>query len=103
MLIMECNFYFVYILSNERNTVLYIGITNNLNRRVWEHKNNFYKRSFTSRYNVYKLVYFEIFEDPTVAINRETILKTWNREWKFNLIRRSNPKFRDIGDKFIGF
>ncbi|HOX97333.1 MAG TPA: GIY-YIG nuclease family protein [bacterium] len=100
---MKHNFYFVYILSNSRNTVLYIGITSDLNLRLWQHKNGFYKKAFTSRYGVDKLIYFEIYESPFVAIKREKILKKWKREWKFNLIRKKNFDLADLSDRFVGF
>ena len=73
--------YYVYMLASKKDGVLYIGITNDLIRRVYEHKTNAVK-SFTSRYNVHLLVWFEIYDDPLTAITREKELKKWRREWK---------------------
>lgn len=87
--------YYVYIMTNKHNTVLYTGITNNLMRRVFEHKNKVNK-GFTSRYNVDKLVYFEVFEDPMTAITREKQIKGWLRDKKDKLINTINPKREDL-------
>jgi len=87
--------YYVYILSNKNNNVIYIGVTNNLVKRVYEHKNKFVK-GFTSRYNVNKLVYYEIIDDIVVAIEREKVLKGWLRERKIALINTLNPKWNDL-------
>jgi len=91
--------YFVYILSNELNTVLYIGVTNNLIRRIYEHKNKL-KECFTKKYNCTKLVYFEETNSIHTAIEREKQLKNWHRQWKFNLIKEENPEFRDLSYDF---
>jgi len=88
--------YYVYILSNATNVSLYIGVTNNLIRRVWEHKNNFDEKSFTARYSVHKLVYFESTENVNSAIQREKQLKGWNRKRKNNLISGFNPSWIDL-------
>lgn len=87
--------YYVYILSNKNNNVIYIGVTNNLVRRVSEHKNKTIE-GFTSKYNVNKLVYYETFNDIKYAISREKILKKWSREKKNNLIKRFNPDYKEI-------
>lgn len=88
------NFY-VYIVGNDRPT-LYIGITNNLIKRVYEHKQEVVK-GFTSKYKLKKLLYFEIFNDPENAIEREKQLKHWNRDWKLRLIKEKKSKtFRFI-------
>lgn len=87
--------YFVYILTNPTNTVLYIGVTNNLERRIYEHKNELID-SFTKKYNLKKLVYFEETSDIASAIAREKQLKNWRREWKFNLIKNLNPGLLDL-------
>lgn len=87
--------YYVYILTNPQGNVLYTGVTNNLIKRIWEHKQKLVS-SFTSRYNLNKLVYFEIFEDINEAITREKQLKGGSREKKLQLIERSNPLFDDL-------
>jgi len=88
--------YFVYIITNQRHTVLYIGITNDLARRLWEHGEG--KASyFTKKYNVNKLIYFETYPDPLSAISREKQLKNWSREKKETLIAQTNPEWRDVG------
>ena len=86
--------YFVYILGNNRPT-LYIGMTNNLVRRVWEHKKGFVD-GFTKKYGLKKLLYFEQFSYVEDAIKREKQLKHWNREWKLDLIKKTNPEFKDL-------
>lgn len=86
--------YFVYILRN-RSGNFYIGITSNLIKRVWEHKNKFVK-GFTEKYNIDKLIYYEIYSDPETAIAREKQLKNWNRKKKINLIVKMNPKFEEL-------
>lgn len=91
--------YYVYILTNKNNTVLYIGMTNNLIRRLYEHKNKIIK-GFTARYNIDKLVYYEITNDVEEAIVREKILKKWNRRKKENLINISNPNWEDLSVSF---
>ena len=85
----------MYILTNFTNRVLYTGITNNLVRRIYEHKNNLVK-GFTEKYKVHKLVYFEIFEDPENAIKREKAIKNLVRRKKDELIKLSNPDFSDL-------
>ena len=87
--------YCVYILANQHNTVLYIGVTGNLQKRVFEHKNKLVK-GFTSKYNVNKLVYFEQTEDVNSALRREKQLKNWKREWKDELIEKNNSKWIDL-------
>lgn len=89
------NTYYVYIMANYSNSVLYIGVTDNLQRRVYEHKNKLIE-GFTEKYNVNKLVYFEETSDIKAAIQREKNLKKWNRSWKEELIRKTNPEFRDL-------
>ena len=87
--------YYVYIITNKRNTVLYTGITNNLEKRIFEHKNKLIK-GFTSKYNVAKLVYYEIFNSPKEAIVAEKKIKGWTRQKKIDLIRSMNKKFEDL-------
>ena len=90
------NDYYVYILASKRNGTLYIGVTNDLIRRVYEHKNKINKKSFTSRYNINKLVYFEEYGYPSEAIYRERQIKKWKRKWKLELIEKENPWWRDL-------
>ena len=87
--------FFVYILASRKHGTLYIGITNDLVRRVHEHKLKAV-RGFSARYGVDKLVYFETFDDPESAITREKQLKKWHREWKIRLIERDNPEWVDL-------
>ena len=87
--------YYVYILTNTNNTVLYIGVSNNISRRIFEH-NNKLNKGFTSKYNVNKLVYCETFNSIEEAITREKQLKHWKREWKIKLIENSNPNWEEI-------
>lgn len=89
--------YFVYILTNFKNKVLYIGITNNLERRSYEHRNHLVK-GFSDKYNLNKLIYFEEYRDVNTALAREKQLKNWHRDWKLNLIRSINPEFKDLLD-----
>ena len=85
----------IYIMTNRIHSVLYIGVTGNLKRRVWLHKTGEVE-GFTKKYNVHKLVYFEVFEDFRDAIEREKQLKKWNRQWKENLISRLNPDWSEL-------
>ena len=94
------NQYYIYILSNKRNGTLYIGITNNLVKRVWEHKSKI-SEGFTNKYDVSNLVFFEETSDINSAIRREKQLKSWNRKWKLNLIENFNPKWRDLYQDLI--
>jgi len=87
--------YFVYILSSITNTTLYVGMTNDLKRRLYEHKNKLIP-GFTDKYNVNKLVYYEKTTDVNAAIQREKNLKKWNRAWKLELIKKNNPLFKDL-------
>ena len=85
----------VYIMTNYSETSLYIGVTSNLQRRIWEHKNKAVD-GFTKKYNVDRLVYYELTDSIETAINREKQLKHWHRDWKINLIKEMNPEFRDL-------
>ncbi len=88
---------YVYIMGNERPT-LYIGVTTNLGKRLFEHKHQA-NNSFTHQYKLHKLLYFETYPDITAAIAREKQLKGWHREWKLNLIRQNNPGFVDLSNR----
>ena len=88
--------YFVYILANTTNTAIYTGITNDLERRLWEHKNHVDSNSFTAKYHIEKLVYFEATSDVTAAIEREKQIKSWSRKKKNKLIEKKNPEWRDL-------
>ncbi|OGI18589.1 MAG: GIY-YIG nuclease [Candidatus Moranbacteria bacterium RIFCSPLOWO2_02_FULL_48_19] len=92
--------YFVYILASKRNGTLYIGITDNLLKRTWEHKND-KAEGFTKKYRVHSLVYYEQTYDVVSAIEREKQLKKWNRSWKIRLIEKNNPKWEDLYNKLI--
>ncbi len=87
--------YFVYIITNKMDGVLYIGVTNNLERRMFEHKNKLVK-GFSYRYNLDKLVYLEVFQYVEDAIKREKNMKKWKREWKINLIVEDNLNWEDL-------
>ena len=93
-------YYFVYILANKRNGTLYIGVTNNLVRRVYEHKNDLIE-GFTKKYRIHHLVYYEMTNDVKSAIEREKRLKKWNRKWKLELIEKMNPQWRDLYDELV--
>ena len=93
--------YYVYILTNQNNSVLYVGVTNDLVRRVHEHKNHLDKDSFTSKYNVTKLVYFEVSGDVEAAIAREKQIKSWKRNQKIALVMESNPRMIDLYDQIV--
>ena len=91
--------YAVYILTNYNETTFYIGVTGNLPKRISEHKNKVVE-GFTKKYNVDKLVYYEITNDVESAINREKQLKRWHRQWKINLIKEMNPEFKDLSENW---
>ena len=90
--------YFVYILANERNTVFYTGMSGDLPNRLDQHYFKDYPKSFTARYNINKLIYFEVFENVYEAINREKEIKHWRRSKKLALIKTINPTLKDISD-----
>ena len=91
--------YYVYILASHRNGTLYVGVTNDLRRRLYEHTNHLVK-GFTDSYNVTALVYFEQTPSVEAAIAREKQLKGWRRAWKLALIEENNPEWRDLADDF---
>ncbi len=90
----------VYILASKRHGTLYIGVTSDLVKRVWEHKNNFVQ-GFTKKYEVHSLVWYELCGDMETAILREKQLKKWNRQWKVNLIEKINPDWRDLYSEIV--
>ena len=92
--------YFVYVLANRKHGTLYIGVTNDLIRRSYQHKLKAVQ-GFTKRYDVHKVMYFEVFDDPLSAITREKQLKKWNREWKIQLIEKENPGWVDLADTLV--
>jgi putative endonuclease len=92
--------YYVYILANKRNGTLYIGVTSNLVKRIWEHKNKLVD-GFTKKYSVKNLVYYEQYSDPTNAIKREKRLKKYKRKWKLELIDKHNPDWKDLYHELI--
>ena len=91
--------YFVYIITNFKTTVFYIGVTNNLQRRIFEHKNKLVK-GFSNKYKLTRLLYFEEFKNVEEAISKEKQLKNWHRQWKINLIKEKNPKLEDLSGKW---
>ncbi len=92
--------YYVYIMASKKNGTLYIGVANDLLRRVYEHKSG-YVDGFTSKYKINKLVYFEQTTDIQSAIQREKQLKKWNRRWKIRLIEEQNPEWEDLYEDII--
>jgi putative endonuclease len=92
---MRNHIYYVYIITNKHNTVLYIGVTSDISGRIYQHKHKLIK-GFSSRYNIYKLVYYEHFNSIFQAIEREKQLKKWRRQWKIELIEKMNPDWRDL-------
>ena len=92
---------YVYMLSNCTNTVVYTGVTNNLIRRVYEHKTNADPDSFTAKYQVHKLVYYEVTDYMQAALDREKQIKKWNRARKNKYITRMNPSWKDLYDSMI--
>lgn len=87
--------YFVYILTTKNDGPLYTGVTNDLLRRAWEHKEAF-APGFTRQYQIKKLVWYEVHEDPIAAITREKQIKKWNRAWKVRIITEMNPTWTDL-------
>jgi len=93
------NFY-VYMLCSKRNGTLYAGVTSDLVKRIYEHKNNLVE-GFTKKYDVHRLVWYEVHETSEAAINREKQIKKWNRKWKINLIERNNPEWNDLYENLL--
>jgi len=90
----------VYIMASQRNGTLYIGVTNDLVRRVWQHKQDILE-GFTKKFGVHRLVYFEQFDDPERAIQREKTMKRYVRKWKLNLIEAMNPDWNDLYEEIV--
>ena len=91
---------YIYIMANKYNSVLYIGVTSNLPKRIWEHKNKFVE-GFTKDYNLTKLVYYEVFDLITTAIEREKYLKGKTRKYKQELIKNFNPEWKDLYEQIL--
>lgn len=94
--------YYVYLLANERLTVFYTGVTNDILRRTLEHKTKFNRRSFTAQFNCDRLMYYEKFDDINEVIHREKQLKKYARQWKIELIEKMNPEWKDLWDEIRG-
>jgi putative endonuclease len=92
--------FFVYIMAAERNGTIYVGVTNDLVRRVWQHRNGVVE-GFTKKCDVHRLVYFEAFDDARNAIQREKNIKHWARKWKLALIEEKNPQWCDLYDEIV--
>jgi|GEM_PF-266156 len=96
-------YYYVYILTNKRHTVLYTGVTSDLARRIWEHKNKTDRVSeFTKKYNCDKLVYYDYGQSVNEAIGREKQIKSWSRKRKIDLINKFNPEWKDLSEGLLG-
>ena len=93
--------FFVYIMAGKRNGTLYVGMTNDLVRRVYEHKSDLVA-GFTKRHRVHRLVYFEQYDQPQIAIEREKQIKAWKRQWKIRLIETANPQWDDLYEDIVG-
>src|SRR5262245_28640020 len=93
--------YFVYMLASRRNGTLYVGMTNDLSRRVYEHQQGAIP-GFTKKYGVKMLVYYQVHEEAGAAAARERAIKKWRRAWKIELIERDNPTWRDLSEEFLG-
>ena len=91
---------YVYILSSKRNGTLYIGVTSDLVKRTWEHKQGMVE-GFTHKYGVKTLVYYEVHESPEAAITRENQMKKWDRAWKIRIIEKSNPQWDDLYEQIV--
>ena len=90
----------VYLLASRRNGTLYTGVTSDLVKRVWEHKNNV-AEGFTKRYGVHRLVWYELYSNIESAIAREKAIKEWKRQWKLELIKSLNPDWRDLFEELV--
>ena len=94
--------YYVYMMTNQSDDVLYTGVTNDLVRRIYEHKTHIDPKAFTTHYNIEKLVYYEQYSEPEYAIAREKQIKGWNRARKNKYINEVNPEWKDLYDEIIG-
>ncbi len=92
--------FYVYIITNKNSTTFYIGVSDNLMRRIYEHKNGLVE-GFSKKYCLHKLVYYEEFAYIYNAIRREKQLKNWHRDWKINLIKKDNPNFKDLAEEWF--
>ncbi len=92
--------YYVYLMASRRDGVIYTGVTNDLERRVSEHKLKQHPKSFTRRYNIFRLVYYETYGQINEAIAREKRIKKWKRQWKIVLIEKENPEWRDLSQSW---
>jgi putative endonuclease len=90
----------VYVLASKRNGTLYIGVTSDLRKRVWEHRSDVVD-GFTKRYGIHRLVYYELYADMESAIRREKQMKKWNRAWKLELIEQHNPIWQDLWERIL--
>ncbi|MEN6638795.1 MAG: GIY-YIG nuclease family protein [Smithella sp.] len=90
----------VYILSSKKNGTLYIGVSSNLAKRIWEHKNDLVE-GFTKKYGVHNLAWYELHDNMDAAIERERNMKEWQREWKIKLIEKDNPHWNDLYDTIL--
>ena len=95
---MQTKIFYTYILANNRNGTIYIGITNNFEKRIKQHKTKTHEQSFTSKYEINKLVYYESTKNAESAITREKQLKNWKRQWKLDLIEKNNPQWKDLSE-----
>ncbi|HEY4202594.1 MAG TPA: GIY-YIG nuclease family protein [Devosiaceae bacterium] len=93
--------FIVYMLASMKNGTLYTGVTGNPAGRIWQHKSHVDPKSFTARHRVERLVWYEVHEDPTAAIEREKRIKQWKRDWKKRLIEENNPTWRDLSDEVM--
>lgn len=98
---MHSKTYYVYIMASKRNGTLYVGVTNDLIKRAYQHKNNL-ADGFTKKYSVHSLVYYETTNDIKSALAREKQLKKWKRQWKLELIERDNPEWNDLAKEYYG-
>ena len=97
---MQTKLFYIYILANDRNGTIYIGVTSDLEKRIKQHKTKMYEQSFTAKYSIDKLVYYESTESSESAIAREKQLKNWTRQWKLDLIEKENPQWKDLSENW---